>query len=70
MANEQRWLRATSTHEWQGQSEYPPRWLPDGGNNYVVFLRPRHALWLLEVEAGEARLVIEEVNVDYMLLHD
>ncbi len=51
-------------------SEHLPRWLPDGGNNYVVFLRPRHALWLLEVETGEARLVIEEVNVDYVLLHD
>jgi len=50
--------------------EYLPRWLPGDGDNYVLFLCPRHTMWLLEVETGKTRLVVEEANVDYVPLQD
>jgi len=47
-------------------NEYLPRWLPNGGNEYILFLHNRHELHLLMIETGESRLVLEKANVDYV----
>lgn len=50
----------------EGANDGLPRWLPGGEGNYVLFLRDRFELHLLEIETGETRQILPKANVDYV----
>ena len=52
----------------EGANDGLPRWLPEGEGNYVLFVRDRFELHLLEIEAGETRQILPKANVDYLVL--
>jgi dipeptidyl aminopeptidase/acylaminoacyl peptidase len=50
----------------EGANDGLPRWLPEGEGNYVLFVRDRFDLHLLEVETGETRQILPKANVGYV----
>jgi hypothetical protein len=41
-------------------------WLPGGEGDYVLFMRDRFELHLLEIETGKTRQILPQANVDYV----
>jgi hypothetical protein len=41
-------------------------WLPGGEGDYVLFMRDRFELHLLEIETGKTRQILPKANVDYV----
>jgi dipeptidyl aminopeptidase/acylaminoacyl peptidase len=41
-------------------------WLPGGEGDYVLFIRDRFELHLLEIETGKTRQILLQANVDYV----
>jgi dipeptidyl aminopeptidase/acylaminoacyl peptidase len=52
----------------EGANDGLPRWLPGSEGTYVLFVRDRFELHLLETETSETVRVLRQANVDYVAL--
>ncbi len=50
----------------EGANDGLARWLPEGEGNYVLFMRDRFELHLLEIETSRTHQVLPKANVDYV----